>query len=203
MAKPHQSKPVLLLAQPALIADSRNVVRANAASPRGAGSAMPLSGAAGAGASSVVLKDFLLWGMRHAQSGWHVARGAGQALGWMEGARRAAYSYPRDAYEWCKSAHMSTFLLFTPGSAEPNGRFALSVTPRARFRETQFPVIRSGLLDLCWRGRGPGSGPPGWPGRPARPGGESRRRAAATSRPRSRPCAAARSAGRHCRRVRH
>src|SRR5580693_4281554 len=70
MAKPHQSKPVLLLAQPALIADSRNVVRAKAASPSGAGSATGLTHAAGsavaagAGASSVLLKGFLLWDLR-------------------------------------------------------------------------------------------------------------------------------------------
>jgi hypothetical protein len=47
-----------VVAQWALTTDSRNVVAANPASPSGAGSA--IAGATTAGASSVVLKLFLL-----------------------------------------------------------------------------------------------------------------------------------------------
>src|SRR6266567_2165972 len=63
IAYPHQSKPVLVFAQPALTAESRNVVSAKAASPRGAGSAIPVAAGAAAGAtadSSVVLTCILL-----------------------------------------------------------------------------------------------------------------------------------------------
>src|ERR1700728_4061498 len=89
------------------MADSRKVVRAKAANPSGAGSATGLthaaetsrSGAAGAGASSVLLKGFLLWDLRRPDlSGCRPRGRAGArmdgrkhgwpaALGWMPGGK--------------------------------------------------------------------------------------------------------------------
>ena len=59
-AKPSQALPVAWVIHPAFLADSRNVVRAKAASPSGPGSAIAETGIAGVGAGWTVRSSLTL-----------------------------------------------------------------------------------------------------------------------------------------------